>query len=106
MLLRLLQCKHRVNPERERLCSLENQSFQESRSAAGNRTVGYTKRLKTEWIPNIGYRSITEATMDIDWYLKSFYNQERPHESLNDIPPAEYAQLKKEPLISKNCGHL
>lgn len=43
--------------------------------------------------------------MDIDWYLMSFYNQERPHESLNDIPPAEYAQLKKEPLISKNCGH-
>ena len=31
--------KHSVNPERERLCSLVNQNFRESRSAAGSRTI-------------------------------------------------------------------
>lgn len=53
------------------------------------------RSLKTEWIPNTGYRSITEATMDIGWYLMSFYNQKRPHAANDGLPPvAKEEKLK------------
>jgi putative transposase len=38
------------------------------------------KSLKTEWIPNLGYRSLAEAKMDIGSYLMGYYNQRRPHQ--------------------------
>lgn len=53
------------------------------------------RSLKTEWIPNAGYRSITEATMDIGFYLMSYYNQRRPHAANDGLSPvAQEKQLK------------
>lgn len=46
------------------------------------------RSLKTEWVPNTGYRSITEATMDIGWYLMTYYNQRRPHAANDGLSPA------------------
>lgn len=37
------------------------------------------RSLKTEWVPRIGYKSQSEAAMDIGWYLMTYYNQQRPH---------------------------
>ena len=45
------------------------------------------RSLKTEWVPNTGYRSISEATMDIGWYLMTYYNQRRPHATNDGLPP-------------------
>ena len=43
--------------------------------------------LKSEWIPERGYRSYQEAQSDILTYLTHYYNRERPH-SFNDyLPP-------------------
>ena len=46
------------------------------------------RSLKSEWVPNTGYRSITEATMDIGWYLMTYYNQRRPHAANDGLSPA------------------
>lgn len=46
------------------------------------------RSLKTEWVTRTGYRSITEATMDIGWYLMSHYNQHRPHAAIDGLSPA------------------
>lgn len=54
------------------------------------------RSLKTEWVPNTGYRSITEATMDIGWYLMTYYNQRRPHAANDGLQPA----VKEEKLKS------
>lgn len=39
--------------------------------------------LKSEWIPETGYRNMDEAKADIVWYLTHYYNRVRPH-SYND----------------------
>ena len=53
------------------------------------------RSLKTEWIPSTGYRSIAEATVDIGWYLMSYYNQRRPHAANNGLSPlAKEEELK------------
>lgn len=44
------------------------------------------RSLKTKWVPNHGYQSITESTMDIGWYLMIFYNQKRPHAANDGLP--------------------
>ena len=54
------------------------------------------RSLKTEWVPNTGYRSITEDTMDIGWYLMRYYNQRRPHAANDGLPPI----VKEEKLKS------
>lgn len=54
------------------------------------------RSLKTEWVPNAGYRTITEATMDIGWYLMTYYNQRRPHAANGGMPP----EVKEEKLKS------
>jgi len=46
------------------------------------------RSLKTEWVPTAGYCSITEATMDIGWYLMAHYNQRRPHAANDGLSPA------------------
>jgi putative transposase len=54
------------------------------------------RSLKTEWVPNTGYRSIAEATMDIGRYLMGYYNQRRPHMANDGLPPL----VKEEKLKS------
>lgn len=53
------------------------------------------RSLKTEWVPNTGYRSITEATMDVGWYLMTYYNQRRPHGANDGLPPVEKEEKLK-----------
>lgn len=43
--------------------------------------------LKSEWIPESGYRDMNEATADILWYLTHYYNRVRPHSSNNYQTP-------------------
>lgn len=54
------------------------------------------RSLKTEWVPSRGYRTMTEATMDIGWYLMTYYNQRRPHAANGGLPPV----VKEEKLKS------
>jgi putative transposase len=46
-----------------------------------------TESLKTEWVPETGYRSLPEAKMDIGQYLMGYYNQQRPHRANGGISP-------------------
>lgn len=45
------------------------------------------RSLKTEWVPDLGYRSLAEAKMDIGSYLMGYYNQRRPHQLHGGISP-------------------
>lgn len=45
------------------------------------------RSLKTEWIPELGYRSLAEAKIDIGSYLMGYYNQRRPHQLHGGISP-------------------
>ena len=45
------------------------------------------RSLKTEWIPDLGYRSLEEAKMDIGSYLMGYYNQRRPHQLHGGVSP-------------------
>lgn len=45
------------------------------------------RSLKTEWMPSAGYLSMNDATMDIGWYLMTYYNKRRPHTANGGIPP-------------------
>jgi putative transposase len=45
------------------------------------------RSLKTEWVPETGYRSLPEAKMDIGQYLMGYYNQQRPHRANGGISP-------------------
>lgn len=47
-------------------------------------------------LTNTGYRAITEATMDIGWYLMRYYNQRRPHAANDGLRPV----VKEEKLTS------
>jgi putative transposase len=46
------------------------------------------RRLKTEWVPAMGYLSIDEARKDIGLYLMDYYNWERPHTANDGMAPA------------------
>ena len=47
------------------------------------------RSLKTEWVPAYGYQSISEATIDIGWYLMTYYNQRRPHAANDRLLPVK-----------------
>ena len=38
------------------------------------------RRLKSEWIPTVGYRSFAEAKKDTSHYPMDYYNGYRPHQ--------------------------
>ena len=46
------------------------------------------RSLKTEWIPAMGYHSLTAARKDISSYLMGYYNTVRPHAFNGGIAPA------------------
>jgi putative transposase len=56
------------------------------------------RSLKTEWVPSCGYKSVSEAKMDIGWYLMTHYNRRRPHAANAGLPPA--AKEEKLNLLS------
>ena len=53
------------------------------------------RSLKTEWIPGMGYQDMTEAKMDIGWYLMTYYNKRRPHSTNDGLSPVEKEEKLK-----------
>jgi putative transposase len=47
----------------------------------------FFRSLKTEWIPEIGYRSFEEAKARITDYLLGYYSRFRPHAHNDGLPP-------------------
>lgn len=45
------------------------------------------RSLKSEWIPPLGYRSITATREDINDYLFGYYNWYRPHTFNGGVAP-------------------
>lgn len=39
----------------------------------------FFRSLKTEWVPNTGYRNFAEASREITNYISGYYSQVRPH---------------------------
>lgn len=50
------------------------------------------RSLKTEWVPPQGYRSLSEAKMDIGLYLMEYYNRQRPHTANAGLAPVAYEE--------------
>ena len=53
------------------------------------------RSLKTEWIPTKGYRTRNEAEQDIDYYLMSYFNWQRPHSYNEGLSPGKAEKLLK-----------
>ncbi len=47
----------------------------------------FFRSLKTEWVPETGYRSFTEAKQSINDYIVRYYNSIRPHSNNNMKTP-------------------
>ena len=47
----------------------------------------FFRSLKTEWIPEAGYRSFEEAKASITHYVLGYYSQFRPHANNDGLPP-------------------
>jgi transposase InsO family protein len=47
-------------------------------------------RLKSEWLHHKRYKSRSEATQSIFYYIEIFYNRKRRHSSINYVTPQEY----------------
>ena len=58
------------------------------------------RSLKTEWVPETGYMTMTEASKDISYYLMDYYNWQRPHSHNDGVPPAKAE--KQTNLLSGN----
>lgn len=57
------------------------------------------RSLKSEWLPEKGYRSLEEAKRDISFYLSGYYNRVRPHRYNSGLSPAEKERrMRKHPL--------
>lgn len=48
----------------------------------------FFRSLKTEWIPEAGYRSFEEAKTKITDYILGYYSRFRPHKNNGGLPPA------------------
>ena len=47
----------------------------------------FFRSLKSEWVPEIGYRSFDEAQLMIGRYINGYYSQYRPHQHNGGLPP-------------------
>ena len=47
----------------------------------------FFRSLKSEWMPEIGYRSFMEAERMIAQYIGGYYSQYRPHQHNGGLPP-------------------
>ncbi len=48
----------------------------------------FFRSLKTEWVPETGYRSFEEAKARITDHIFGYYNRFRPHKNNDSLPPA------------------
>ena len=47
----------------------------------------FFRSLKSEWMPALGYRSLSEAQRHIAAYIDGYYSQHRPHKHNGGMPP-------------------
>ena len=47
----------------------------------------FFRSLKTEWVPNVGYRDIEEARANINDYISGYYCEVRPHRHNHAVTP-------------------
>jgi len=64
----------------------------------------FNRTYRTEVLDFYLFRQLREVREITDRWLNE-YNEERPHELLGDLTPAEYRQMKSEPKTSKNNWH-
>lgn len=60
----------------------------------------FFRSLKSEWVPEIGYRSFVEAERMIMQYITGYYSQHRPHQHNGGVSPNKAEENYK--LSSKN----
>lgn len=56
---------------------------------------GLFRSLKSEWIPSLDYRSVSDAIRDVSYYLMDYYNWQRPHQFNDGLPSAKVEELSK-----------
>ena len=49
----------------------------------------FFRSLKTEWMPDTGYRSFTETKNAVIDYIIGYYSQVRPHSAAGGLTPNE-----------------
>ena len=53
----------------------------------------FFRSLKVEWLPEVGYRSFTEAQRSIYEYITGYYNRYRPHKHDGGLSPNKAEEL-------------
>jgi putative transposase len=53
------------------------------------------RSLKSEWVPTLGYPTVSEAARDLSYYLMDYYNWTRPHTFNDGVSPANAENLSK-----------
>jgi len=53
------------------------------------------RSLKSEWVPSLGYHSVSDAIRDVSYYLMDYYNWQRPHQFNDGLSPAKAEDLSK-----------
>lgn len=53
----------------------------------------FFRSLKTEWVPETGYRSFSEAKQAVTKYIQGYYNPVRPHQYNGGLSPNESERL-------------
>lgn len=64
----------------------------------------FNRTYRTEILDFYLFKSLNEVREITDRWVRE-YNEERPHESLNNMTPEEYKQSDSQPQISKNVWH-
>jgi putative transposase len=47
----------------------------------------FFRSLKADWVPKLGYRSLTETNSSIVQYIVGYYSRTRPHQYNGGISP-------------------
>ncbi|MFT4799907.1 MAG: putative transposase [Candidatus Azotimanducaceae bacterium] len=53
----------------------------------------FFRRLKTEWVPEMGYGSLVDAQRSIVDYITGYYSQTRPHQHNGGLPPNKAEEM-------------
>lgn len=65
----------------------------------------FFRSLKSEWVPEIGYKNFTEAKDEITNYIIGYYNRFRPHQYNGGLTPNESERLydKNSKTVARFC---
>ncbi len=53
----------------------------------------FFRSLKTEWVPELEYRSFADAQQSIVSYMTGYYVQIRPHQHNGGMPPKKAEEI-------------